>query len=442
MHTFRGVRLAVGLALAAPASVVAEVPAARMTGRFHGISCEYSPGQEELARLLAERLAAHNARLAKAGGGPLPTEALSPAEMRKNRKRYLREIAGLLDQRKMSRAQDECYEAFLDHYEATIRTFERLREEYQAVSRLTVWPREELVRRLAGGELISGMRYDPVTRRGEATYLGSVTAQNDAWLKELSEKRRTLRQKYSLAVNNQDGVTRYSAGFGPRGAAADQTAGDGAGAARDASSALPVIVPADMQLLAPAAAAERLWARTDGPSVLGVLEYLDRMFRGLTRTDPKIAFIVLHETAEVGIVDRYIQSPDRRWWCDGVANYVAWRTLRDLHGEKVAREAYDQDALRVAFADLRDQVDLRAWPAVENEADAVKGTRLHEAHYVFATQAVFLMHERAGDDILPRLFREMNLTPRKQVTMATVEAAWRKLTGTELAALLADALAN
>ena len=37
-----------------------------------------------------------------------------------------------------------------------------------------------------------------------------------------------------------------------------------------------------------------------------------------------LACLILHETAEVGIVERYLGSSDRRWLCDGMANYVAW----------------------------------------------------------------------------------------------------------------------
>src|SRR4051812_44508866 len=73
------------------------VPVGRLAGTFDGIHVEYSPGQEELARLLAGRFAVHNreAAAARKPWAPAPASAevpLSPAEMRANRARYLAAI--------------------------------------------------------------------------------------------------------------------------------------------------------------------------------------------------------------------------------------------------------------------------------------------------------------------------------------------------------------
>jgi hypothetical protein len=112
--------------------------------------------------------------------------------------------------------------------------------------------------------------------------------------------------------------------------------------------------------------------------------------------DPQIAFMVLHETTEIGIGDHYFRGRDRRWFCDGVANYGAWRVLRDLHGEETATRIHDLPAQLKEFADLRERADLRKWPAAENESAEQSHSRLEEARYAFAERAVALMDERGG----------------------------------------------
>ena len=47
------------------------------------------------------------------------------------------------------------------------------------------------------------------------------------------------------------------------------------------------------------------------------------------------------------------------------------------------------------------------------------------------------MNERAGEDILPRLFAEIGRTKSNKVSMKTVEKAWKKLTHTSMDSLIA-----
>jgi len=46
----------------------------------------------------------------------------------------------------------------------------------------------------------------------------------------------------------------------------------------------------------------------------------------------RLAQIVIHETTEAGIVDHFLGSADRRWFCEGTANYVAWSLARNRAG--------------------------------------------------------------------------------------------------------------
>jgi len=153
-----------------------------------------------------------------------------------------------------------------------------------------------------------------------------------------------------------------------------------------------------------------------------------------------VAFLVLHETTETGIVDHYFRGPDRRWFCDGVANYVPWRVVRDLQGEAVATGVFDLREQLAHFAPWRDRADLRRWPATENQSEADQHSELNEARYVFAAQAVFLMNARAGEDVLPRLFAEIGRTKPDKVSIRVVEKAWSKVTGTNLDSILAAAV--
>jgi hypothetical protein len=93
------------------------------------------------------------------------------------------------------------------------------------------------------------------------------------------------------------------------------------------------------------------------------------------------------------------------------------------------------------YAALRDKVDLRKWPTSENQRPEDANTPLTKAHYAFAARAVFLLAERHGQDFLPKLFREIGQTSRKQADMRTVEKAYKKLAGEDLSALLAAAMA-
>jgi hypothetical protein len=154
-----------------------------------------------------------------------------------------------------------------------------------------------------------------------------------------------------------------------------------------------------------------------------------------------LANLLLHETTETGIMDRYIGSRDRRWLCEGVANYTAWKIARDRAGETAARQVYDLPGQLALYPDLREKVDLRKWPAVENQHKEDANTRLNRAHYAFAARAIFLIAERHGDDFLPKLFQEIGKTPRARTAMRTVETAYRKLAREDLSTVLAAAVA-
>ena len=122
---------------------------------------------------------------------------------------------------------------------------------------------------------------------------------------------------------------------------------------------------------------------------------------------PELAYILFHETAEIGLVERRIASADRRWLCDGTANYVAWRVARDLVDAEFAKQCYDLDDQLHRHAVQQPHVALADWPAVEKQDPALRETALNRAHYAFATRAMFLLAEKHGDDALASIWREV-----------------------------------
>lgn len=143
-------------------------------------------------------------------------------------------------------------------------------------------------------------------------------------------------------------------------------------------------------------------------------------------------FVVLHETTEIAIIDRYLNSRDRRWFCDGMANYVAWKTLRDVVGREEADRAYDLAAELQKFAPEAAHVDLERWPAAENLSQTHYAESLNTANYAFATKVIADLCAAHGEAVLPRWFAEIGKTPHDTTTMKNVHRAFKKVTGKEL----------
>jgi hypothetical protein len=451
----RRVSFLASLVLGAPwlgASESATVPSAgRVLGTFAGIECEFSVGQEELARQLAARFAAHNATVSaeQSKASPKPTiEALSPAEMRERRSEYLARIAAQLGLTTATPWQEECYDAFLGNYELTMETFESMRRaasELRVVRKFTLWPQDELVARLAAGEIIPGMQYDSQKKQGNSTF-GLRPERVNSQLRDLTEARTRLRADYHLRMTIEDGARTYQGNVrrpnsNTRRKEQEKTSSPQSSHPAPLPTAFPVVVPTEWAEQSAELVAEKLWSEHNG-GITGVLAKMNEFVARVPRVDPAIAGVVLHEVAEVGIVDRYLRSPDRRWFCDGVANYVGWRVMRDLHGSEMANLFYNLREQLTRHAAFRERVDLRKWRAVEMQSVEEENAPVNRAHYAYATHAVFLMTERAGEDVLPRLFTEIAKTSSRKVSMKTVEKAWTKLTGVKLEGILVAAVAD
>ncbi len=153
-------------------------------------------------------------------------------------------------------------------------------------------------------------------------------------------------------------------------------------------------------------------------------------------------FTVLHEATESGIVWHYIASKDRRWFCDGIANYVAWKVIEAELGPEEARGYYDLSAELKKFANEAASIDLAAWPAAENLKQANYAENLNTANYAFATKVIADVCAKHGDSILPKLFTEIGKTPYEKATMDTVYRAFKKLTREDLRSYLPKPVAK
>lgn len=437
---------AVCLFLVSASLAVAGTPSGRLTGTFEGIECEYSPGQEELAQLLAHRFVVHNqevvATQAAAKLEPPAVVPLSPAEMRANRAVYLGRIAAQLGLEKPTPLQEECYDAFLDNYGIETSLSGMLRDlvdKLVVVKRITIWQREELIRRLGAGETVAGMTYDPVTNGGNSKFGFNVSSFDDRF-KDSAAKREKLHRDYQMSFSSQNGQTVYRGSVSPKKKPSATAAKSPPADTGEVPELLPVVIPSELANASAAEQAQRLWDGFGARSLARMLEAIANMKKSFQLIDPHLGFIVLHETTELGIMDHYFRGRDRRWFCDGVANYVPWRVVRDLHGETVAATVYDLPKELSRYAPLREQADLRKWPAAENQTEEEQRTELNSARYAFAANVVFLMNARAGEDILPKLFAEIGKTKPDKVSIKTVENAWKKLTGSKLDSILTDAV--
>ncbi len=165
-------------------------------------------------------------------------------------------------------------------------------------------------------------------------------------------------------------------------------------------------------------------------------------FAGLSRplmSLEQVWFLVAHETAENAIVSGTIASADRRWYCDGMANWIAIREVDRRFGKGKGAEAfaknYDAEELRTHAG----EVNLLAWPT---EEDIKSGSRPQVgnvvAHYYFATLVIEKGCEGQGGDFVKRWLEEIRRTPLNRTNSGTILAAYQKLTGKDLAAIIAE----
>lgn len=184
--------------------------------------------------------------------------------------------------------------------------------------------------------------------------------------------------------------------------------------------------------------------KPDGPTELQALaerkaQDADTMLAGVLQSASALAgdkgapFVILNAVVGQALVREILPSDDRRWFCEGVARYVAWTVLRDKLGAEKARQAFDLEKQLQPYADLAATVDLGFWPLDDNAPSLEKADpRLREARPLFAMKLVERLVEKRGPAFLPKLLKELARTPYRARTLETVYRDYRQLTGEDL----------
>jgi hypothetical protein len=304
-----------------------------------------------------------------------PTPKLSLDDLARRRDYFLGRIASVLALSKPTEKMAQTYDHMLMLWQKMSRVVPASAPRHYAL-----WRRAELLARIDAGEKIAGFTKDPSGG---------------------------LNFRFELNVQSDDAAT-------------IQNAWDG------------FVGPIEIGAASGKTPAEEVGAGLTKILRNFVVEFHDAFFN----MERQKVFNVLHEATESGIVWHYLISKDRRWFCDGVANYVAFKTIEAEVGEPEARSYYDLSAELNKFAGEATRVDLAAWPAAEDLAKTRYAENLNTADYAFATKVIADVCARRSDDLLPRLFREIGKTPREKATINTVYKAYRKLTREDLRSYL------
>lgn len=120
--------------------------------------------------------------------------------------------------------------------------------------------------------------------------------------------------------------------------------------------------------------------------------------------------VIFHETAETGIVSDFgLRTPFRRWFCDGVAQWVAEVTTKEFIGQSAYEhivELFDTKG----YESQKAKVDLIGWRAAEWEESMPKcpGIVLVSAHYAFAVKEIRGLAERHGTDVIAKVISQLS----------------------------------
>jgi hypothetical protein len=167
------------------------------------------------------------------------------------------------------------------------------------------------------------------------------------------------------------------------------------------------------------------------------LETLRNYKRSMMGNEPWLVMGTLHEAIEFSLVTEVIRSADRRWFCEGMANYLAREIIRKRVGPELSRAYYDGDALLAQAPQAAKQGDLEAWPVGEDGTSRHVPGEINEVNYLRATRIVEAVVAKHGTAVLPKWFTEIRETPHGKTNRATLYAAYKKVTGEDLRQIVA-----
>jgi hypothetical protein len=175
----------------------------------------------------------------------------------------------------------------------------------------------------------------------------------------------------------------------------------------------------------------KIGAESPAADIAASLQALTDFRRATLGAEAGSVMTALHETVEATIVARYVHSADRRWFCEGVANYLALQVIRQRVGAERAQQYYDLEAL-LAAAGPGSPADLERWPVAENPDARHVPSELNEANYARATSVIARAVAKHGPQLLPRWFAAIGKTPVDEASMRTIREAYRQVTHEDL----------
>lgn len=400
----------------------------RRVGTWHGVEVEYSPGQDRTAAAVARALDGWLARAAEAAtpGQGVP---FSPRDLAENRDAVLEAVAHWVGLEAPTAVQQECYDTFVACYRHALQVEHAaaaLWSRLAATRRVALWTQPELRRRFQAGEPVPDFHYDAAAGRmaWQVAFEPLATGADDRLACEAADRLR-LDHPANYVIR---GTVAELAGSvrdwrHPWPSPADAStglAGSVHAVVRSLDLVLPVMLDDAAGPLAPGDAIRRHLATR--------AEFRATAERHAAARQPQMVRLILHETTELGLVDRIIGAPGRRWLCEGTANFVARAVAAERAGAAFAQEMFDLPrALREA-AVQQPAVSLRDWAPAEHGAAGLEPPVV-AAHHAFATRAIESLVREQGEAVLPAWWREIRRTPREAVTMATVAQAFEAVTG-------------
>jgi len=336
-----------------------------------GYTIEFSPGDEPYAKALVAQLP-----LAPAPAPPPAQLPFTLNDLTTRRAEVLELIGEQLALPPTTPKMQQVYDAFAKANAAL-----GAATSMPAANRFALWHTEELQARLAAGQNVAGFRR--AADGGLEVNISASLQFNEGEAPEVGLRR--MREEWAKVV-------------------------------------WPIKIGAEPGATPEAEVRERLGAMRQNLAGLGAYQSAEMQRMAVMN--------VLHETVESTLVDRFIRSADRRWFCEGVSNYVAFAVLQSLVGSEAAKQYYDVDAMVARNAALQDRVDLEHWPVAEDARAKPVPEDVTLANYAYATQRVFEAFKEEGT--LAKVLAELGKTSRDEANFASVAAAYRKVTGRTL----------
>ncbi|MEM7011869.1 MAG: hypothetical protein AAF585_10335 [Verrucomicrobiota bacterium] len=190
---------------------------------------------------------------------------------------------------------------------------------------------------------------------------------------------------------------------------------------KEANSAVIVVAPTSLAFEPTEKQADEI-TRSFRSLLTGLLEMTDG-----ARNEETWFFFAVHEVAEEALVRDVIRSADRRWFCDGIANWLSMRVCDEVFGDSAGRRIFDQAYPAEPHERVRGEVDLLSWPAAED----AESTPNETAHYYFATLAIEKALEGRNAEWIRDFVAKIKETPFKRANMESVYEAYRKQSGGE-----------